>query len=105
MQICIITHSFLYDLRNSASVKYKDVEVNNLRVASADGAGFYVNVANLSNIAPEYKKALGASVISWETVPGTVVPYLHVTQGTPALYLHSMASGVVDGMVIRFFYI
>lgn len=93
------------NLQNSASVKYKDVEVNNLRVASADGAGFYVNVASLNNIAPEYKKALGASVISWGTVPGTVVPYLHVMQGTPALYLHSMASGVVDGMVIRFFYI
>ena len=93
------------DALNSASVKFKDVEVNNIRVASADGAGFYVNVANLNNIAPEYKKALGASVISWKTVPGTVVPYLHVMQGTPALYLHSMASGVVDGMVIRFFYI
>lgn len=79
--------------------------MNNLRVANVDGAGFYVNVASLNNIAPEYKKALGASVISLETVSGTVVPYLHVTHGTPALYLHSMASGVVDGMVIRFFYI
>lgn len=79
--------------------------MNNLRVTIADGAGFYTSVASLNDIAPEYKKALGASVISWGTVPGTVVPYLHIMQGTPALYLHSMASGVVDGVVIRFFYI
>lgn len=92
------------DALNSSLIKYKDVVIKNLRVYTKDGNGYYAQVKPLEEIAPDFEKAICATVVSWGKIPGTIVPYLHVNQGTPALYLHSTTDGVVEDAIIRFCY-
>lgn len=89
---------------NSSLIKYKDVVIKNLRVYTKDGNGYYAQVKPLEEIAPDFEKAICATVVSWGKIPGTIVPYLHVDQGTPTLYLHSTTDGVVEDTIIRFCY-
>ena len=89
---------------NSSLIKYKDVVIKNLRVYTKDGNGYYAQVKPLEEIAPDFEKAICATVVSWGEIPGTIVPYLHVNQGTPTLYLHSTTNGVVEDAIIRLCY-
>ena len=93
------------NLQNSASIKIKDIEVRNLNINIPDGNGFFALVKKLDEVIPERKDTVGATVVSFDSVPGAVVPYLHLNQENPALYLYSNAEGALDYMVIRISYI
>lgn len=93
------------DALNSASIKIKDIEVRNLNINIPDGNGFFALVKTLDEVIPERKDTVGATVVSFDSVPGAVVPYLHLNQENPALYLYSNAEGALDYMVIRISYI
>lgn len=94
-----------FDALNSALIKIKDIVVRNLNINIPDGNGFFALVKTLDEVIPERKDTVGATVVSFDSVPGVVVPYLHLNQEKPALYLYSNTEGVLDYMVIRISYI
>lgn len=90
---------------NSSLIKTKDIEVKNFSISNPDGNGFYGIVGYLNTIIPGFKNVICVTVVAFDSIPGSVVPYFHLQQASPALYLFSNMDGTADYMVIRISYI
>lgn len=89
---------------NSSLVKYKDVTVTNVSINTPDGDGYFAYVNNLDVVVPDYKSIIGAMVVAFDSLPGAVVPYFHLNQSIPGLYLYSSKEGTIDMMIVRVIY-
>lgn len=91
--------------QNSALIKTKDIEVKNFSIRTPDGNGFYGIVGYLNIMIPGFKNAICATVVAFDNIPGSVIPYFYLQQESPALYLFSNMDGTANYVVIRISYI
>lgn len=90
---------------NSSLIKYKDVTIDNVRVSIKDGNGYYAPIKTLSEIASDYETTVSATVVAWSKIPGLIIPYMHVDQKNPMLYIYSTTEGVLENVIVRVCYL
>ena len=75
-----------------------------MSINTQDGDGYFAYVNNLDVVIPDYKSIIGAMVVAFDSLPGAVVPYFHLNQSIPGLYLYSSKEGTIDMMIVRIIY-
>lgn len=82
--------------QNSTLIKTKDIEVKNFSISNPDGNEFYGIVGYLNTIIPGFKSAICATVVAFNSIPGSVIPYFYLQQERLALYLFSNMDGTAN---------